>query len=95
MTTETVAPEITALQIERHDVVSSNIKAVGYHAETQTLDVEFASSRIYRFAGVPQQAYDALVGAESIGSHFARHVRGKFPSVDLEKLDIHEGSTAD
>lgn len=95
MTTEAIAPEIAALQIDRQDVVSSNIKSIGYHAETQTLDVEFAAGRVYRFAGVPQQAYDQLIGAESIGSHFARHVRGKFPSVDLEKLDVHEGSTVD
>jgi len=95
MTTETIAPEIAALQIERQDVVSSNIKSIGYHAPTQTLDVEFAAGRVYRFTGVSQAAYDALIGAESIGSHFARQVRGKFPSFDLEKLDVHEGSTAD
>ena len=91
-TKDTAAP---ALQILLVPVISGNLKAVGYDAATQTLDVQFASSRVYRYSGVPAKVHEELIGAESIGSHFARNVRGKFPSVDLESLDANEGSTAD
>ncbi|MCU7372811.1 KTSC domain-containing protein [Paucibacter sp. O1-1] len=83
------------LQIALQPVVSGNLKAVGYDAATQTLDVQFSSGRVYRYSGVPAKAHEELIAAESIGSHFARNVRNKFPGVDLETLDQHEGATPD
>lgn len=84
-----------AIVINRTPVVSGNLKSVGYDATTKTLDVEFASSRVYRYSGVPAEIHAELISAESVGSYFARNVRNKFPSTDLGTLDVHEGSTAD
>lgn len=83
------------LQIALQPVISGNLKAVGYDAATETLDVQFASGRTYRYSDVPAKVHEELIGAESIGSYFARNVRPKFPSVDLETLDQHEGATPD
>lgn len=91
MTTTTAQP----IQIALVPVVSGNLKAVGYDPATQTMDVQFASTRVYRYSGVPPEVHKEMVEAESVGSYFSRNVRNKFPGVDLETLDQHEGSTAD
>lgn len=83
------------LQIALQPVVSGNLKAVGYDKASQTLDVQFSSGRIYRYSGVSPSVHQELIAAESIGSYFARNVRNKFPCVDLETLDQHEGATPD
>lgn len=92
MNTAAATPVLT---IPREPVVSSNLKAVGYDAATQTLDVEFNSGRVYRYRGVPPEAHKAFVNAESIGKHFGQHIRTKFPYFDLDEAEVHEGSTPD
>lgn len=81
------------ITIQLEPVVSGNLKAVGYDAATKTLDVQFASGKVYRYSNVPPETHKELIGAESIGSFFARNVRAKFNGFELE--DIHEGSTPD
>lgn len=94
-TQQATAPTFPTHAIERQPVVSGNLKSVGFDAATSTMDVEFSSGRVYRFLNVPPTVHKDLIGAESVGSFFARNVRGKFPSADLDTLDMHEGSTAD
>lgn len=66
-------------------VTSSNIAAIGYSHTTKQLEVQFkGSGAVYSYAGVPQEAFDALMSAESIGSHFGKHIRGKFEGKKLE-----------
>lgn len=67
-------------QIAREPVSSSNIKSVGYDAQTRTLAIEFSNSRVYHYADVSPEAHQALIGADSIGRHFAAHVRNQFTS---------------
>jgi len=62
--------------MERKDVVSSNIKSIGYDAGT--LEVEFSNGGIYQHHDVPQEAYDGLMAAKSKGGHYASTIRGKF-----------------
>lgn len=71
-------------RIARVAVTSSNIRAVGYDAGTKTLEVEFSNGGIYRYADVPGEAWHGLVKADSIGRHFAAHIRGVF---DARKVD--------
>lgn len=66
--------------IARTPVASSNIKSVGYDAATRTLAIEFSNSHVYHYADVPSDAHQALIGADSIGRHFAAHVRNQFTS---------------
>lgn len=62
-------------------VVSSNINAIGYDPDTNELRVEFSNGRAYRYPGVPADAYQALMAAESVGSHFASIIRPNYQGV--------------
>lgn len=66
-------------------VTSSNIASIGYSHLTKTLEVQFkGSGAVYSYTGVPQEAFDALMSAESIGKHFGAQIRGKFEAKKLE-----------
>ena len=65
------------------EVESSNIKAVGYSAEKQFLDVSFKSGSTHRYYGVDVDIHNSLLVARSKGSFFAKHIRGKFESQKL------------
>lgn len=74
---------------------SKMLSAYGYQASTQTLAVRFGESKIYHYKGVPQTAYDALDGAESIGIAFAKLIRGQFEhEVVLDESKTLEPSEA-
>jgi hypothetical protein len=66
-------------------VTSSQIAAVGYDPIARQLVVRFHGSgprpeAIYSYAGVPAQIAAELIGAESPGSYFHRHIRqGGYP----------------
>lgn len=86
---------MSTLRIQRTDVISGSVRSIGYDRDTKTLDVQLASHKVLRFYGVPYEVARDLYRAESVTDYFERHVRRKFPSVDLETLDEHEGSTVD
>lgn len=72
--------------IEMIDVESSNINAVGYDPDSRTLAIRFWKGRgdsktigdTYHYPGVPQDIYDALKDADSVGKYFHRHIRNEF-----------------
>jgi hypothetical protein len=51
--------------MERIRVSSSNVRAVGYDAEEQILEVEFHSGSIYHYFNVPEYKYEGLMRASS------------------------------
>ena len=59
-------------------VKSSMISSVGYDAGARTLHVKFPNGGHYLYEDVTPEQHAALVGADSIGKHFAQNVRGKF-----------------
>lgn len=61
---------------------SSNIHAIGYDPASKRLAVQFgdAGGRIYHYDGVEPHQHAELLAAPSVGSHFAAHIKGKFPS---------------
>jgi len=61
-------------------VGSSNIASIGHDPETKTLEVEFRSGSVHRYEGVEPEHYSMLIHAPSIGSHFHKFIRDKFPS---------------
>lgn len=67
----------------RVPVKSSNLAAVGYDPSTETLEVEFSSGKVYGYAGVPADVAAAMTEAESVGSFFAKNVRGQYESQSL------------
>lgn len=70
--------------ITRHPVSgSTNIHAVGHDPKSNTLAVEFKGSdpgRVYHYDGVTTADHLAMMAAPSVGSHFAAHIKGRFPS---------------
>lgn len=64
-------------------VESSMIHAVGYDAETQTLEVVFNSGRTYFYEGVSQEVYDGLMAAESKGRYMRGHIIDMYPYYQL------------
>jgi hypothetical protein len=58
-------------------VASSNIAAVGY--ENGDLYIAFRNGTVYRYFGVPQTVYTALMSAPSHGRFLNTYVRDFYP----------------
>jgi len=69
---------------KRNPVVSNSIKAVGYHEETSTLEVEFRNGRRYRYADVSKAHYFRFLNADSPGDFFHKNVKGRFKHVEVD-----------
>jgi len=73
------------------DAVDSSVLArMGYDASRAVLQVMFHAGGIYEYFGVPQNAYEALLRAESKGAYFNRHIRNIFPSARQHNLNVAE-----
>lgn len=70
----------------RTPVISSNIAAIGYDLSSRTMEIEFINSGIYRYADVPPETHADLLSAESIGRHFARHIKSAYAARRLEAV---------
>lgn len=72
--------------IELQPVESSNIEAVGHDAATNTLHVRFKSGATYHLANVTPEQHQAMISADSIGSHYHKNFRGnrKHPATKAE-----------
>ena len=76
-------------QITLDAVESSQILAIGYDAESQTLAIQFKSSKkpVYHYANVTAEDFAVFRDAESIGNHFYKHIkpfREKYPYTRIE-----------
>lgn len=59
----------------RENVVSSELRSVGYDEQSLILEVEFQSGGIYQYFGVPREVYLNLMAAESKGRFFNKSIR--------------------
>lgn len=57
---------------------STNIAAVSYDPDAQTLTVTFVSGDVYEYADVPDSVYRGFTAAGSAGKYFFRNVRGVY-----------------
>jgi hypothetical protein len=57
---------------------SKGIRGIAYNAEQRTLDVEFASSKVYRYFDVPVEVYEWLARVKSKGRFVNRLVKEKY-----------------
>lgn len=64
--------------MDMQPVSSSNIAAIGYEADTQTLGVRFNNGTTWHYEEVPQEVFDELSGAESVGRTFNQLVKGSY-----------------
>ncbi len=59
-------------------VNSSNIASIGYDPDNKKLTVEFRNGSMYEYENVPEDEYQELMGAGSIGSYFASNIKNSF-----------------
>lgn len=62
------------------EVKSSNIKLIGYDSDTNTLGIVFKNLSHFEYSDVPQNIYDELCKADSIGAYFHTNIKNKFAS---------------
>jgi len=64
--------------MQMHSVKSSQIKEIGHAPATEILAIRFNTGALYHYAGVSTKQFDEFKSAESIGSHFGKHIKGKY-----------------
>ncbi len=69
--------------MERTSVSSSNISAIGYEAETNTLEVEFLNGSVYQYAGVSVDEFEAMMSADSKGKYLNANIKGRCSFIKL------------
>jgi len=64
-------------------VSSSNIRAIGYDAETSTLTIEFHGGRVYEYRSVPESVYRRLMDASSHGTYFSDYIKDRYSTARI------------
>jgi hypothetical protein len=59
-------------------VISSQIQAVEYDTETNTLIITFTKGARYEYKDVPNKVFLELIEADSIGSYFIKEIKTKY-----------------
>lgn len=76
--------------IEMQPVESSQIAAIGHHAESNTLAIQFTSKTgagsTYRYQNFTAEDFAAFKGAESVGKHFYAHIKPFAEKHPYEKI---------
>lgn len=70
--------------MQRRPVVSSHLRAVGYDARHQILEIEFDGGSVYHYFDVPEEVHDALMNAASKGAYFQDRIKDEYRH---EKVD--------
>lgn len=72
---------------------SSNIAAIGYDKETQTLRVQFRTHGVFDYKEVPEDRWESLKAAESHGKYFHAEIKRYYEGVkvDPKKNDLASG----
>ncbi len=84
--------------IPLEEVESSNIVAIGYHRQSQTLRMRFQGDRYYDYPMVLESEYEALMAAESKGTFFNSRIKPMYghrsvrEEALLEPCCEHQGS---
>lgn len=66
------------MKIERKEVQSSNIKSVGYNADSKKLEVEFTNGSIYQYFSVPDEVYEEFSKSASMGAYHSSEIAKKY-----------------
>lgn len=69
--------------MEMQFVDSSNIERIGYDANSNTLRVEFKSNRTYDYSNVPENVFNDLKNASSVGSYLAKNIKNSYPYTEI------------
>ena len=64
-------------------VDSSNIERIGYDPNSNTLRVEFKSNRTYDYFNVPENVFNELKNASSVGSYHAMNIKNSYSYTEI------------
>jgi hypothetical protein len=64
--------------ILKESVNSSNIHSLEYKSYSNTLEVVFHSGGVYQYYNVPEFRFTGIMSADSKGSYFDQHIKGKY-----------------
>jgi hypothetical protein len=67
-------PNVTTITADRIRVKSSNIHSVGYDSQEMILQIQFLKGGVYKYYGVPETVFNALMRAESKGKFARRNI---------------------
>ena len=76
--------------MQRKEVKSSLLAAVGYDAASKTLMLEFKSKKpgepgkVYKYADVSPETYKKFITAPSLGSHFLKEIKNAHACTKVE-----------
>jgi hypothetical protein len=65
-------------EIQRQPVNSSDIASIGYDDASETLEIEFKATGVYRYFSVPKNVHDEFARTPSPGKFFLQHIKGKY-----------------
>lgn len=63
------------LEIPRHEVVSSNLFAIGYSQEQKVLTVEFKNAAVWAYHPIMPGAFKDLAENHSLGRYFNDNIK--------------------
>lgn len=63
----------------KQSVAPTNMQSAGYDERTQTLEVQFASGRLYQYYEVPVNMHEQLMQAPSKSQFFNTYIRCSYP----------------
>ena len=69
--------------MDRQNVISSNLKSVGYDAQNYVLEVEFKTSGVYQFFGVSENVFKNLMAAQAHGSYFNANIKNTYRNLKI------------
>ncbi len=65
--------------MEKQRVSSSTVMSIGYDRQTETLEIEFGSGRVYQYYGVPDNLHNEIMQTPSKGQFFNTYIRDQYP----------------
>lgn len=72
-----------AMEIEMKEVKSSNIKSIGYSRKHKQFRINFINGGLFQYKDVPEETFNELSKAESVGSFFSKNIRNNFKCIKL------------
>lgn len=63
---------------------SSSVEAIEYDTDTQQLTVEFNGGNVYDYFNVPEDVFEALGEAESVGHYLNENIKGEYSYEKVE-----------
>jgi hypothetical protein len=78
--------------LEREEIENSSLLVgVGYDADRQILEAEFHDGGIYRYRGIPEDVYEGIFSAPSVGYYFTNFViKGGYDHEAIHRAEYRE-----